>query len=137
MSVKFIFGWIVALSFSFVVGSMGFHFGTQLGGIDGSWLALLLSFLSMGFSIEALKVLLGKQLFWKHLAVRDKTVFIFSMILLYVFFLFPIKEGSNSIIRGVSLLIGLLLSWATVLLFASEKGKKTLLSFKVDKKSKD
>jgi len=137
MRIKFIFGWIVALAFSFLAYSTGYHFGSQLGGADGSWLALLLGFLSMGFSVETMKVLFGKQLSWNLLGMRDKIVFTFSMILIYVFFLFPIMEGDHSIIRGLFPLIGLLLSLANVLLFASEEGKKILLSFKVGRKSKD
>ena len=137
MNIKIIFGWIVAYGFSFVVGWTGYHLGSQLGGVDGSWLALLLGFLSMGFFIEVMKVRLGKQLFWNLLGVRDKIVFTISMILLFGFFLYPRKEGGNSIIEGVSPIIGLLLSWVTVFLFASKEGRKILLPFMADIKPED
>jgi hypothetical protein len=129
MKNKSFLGWLIIMAMSLLFGWLGYKLGSQFGQ-DGTWLALLLAFLSMGFFVEASRDLIGERALWNSLSTRDKLVFTVSVITLSVFCLYPIKEGQNTLFRGISFLLGGLVAWIIISVFATEKGKERLLPFR-------
>jgi len=137
MNKKLVIGWVVALTVSTLISLSGYYIGSLLGGVDGLWMAILLGYLSMSYFIEALKTLKGKKPFWSYLSKRDKIALTFSMIIFFIFLIYPVKEGKDSEILGISFLAGITLAGIIFSTFATEDGKERIFFFLKQKKKNE
>ncbi len=130
MKTKLLFGWMIAFSVSYLIGFVSYHIGLRLGEENGTWMAMLCGYLSMGFFIEALKTLKGEKTFWSYLIRRDKVIFTVSLIVFFVFLAYPIRKGEDSIIICIFFIVGLLISIFIIYFLASRDGRERILFIK-------